>query len=109
MRRVFAVTASVLLAWLAASCGGGGYKILVVIDPQSWELGVNETKQFTAYSTALYDPTVTWSVRETGGGTITPSGLYTAPNTPGVYHVVARSNEDPEASATAQVIVRSQP
>ena len=50
--------------------------------------------------------TVTWSVQEgTTGGSITNSGVYTAPNTLGTYHVVATSVADPTASASAVVTI----
>ncbi|SNB47240.1 hypothetical protein [Geobacter sp. DSM 9736] len=46
-----------------------------------------------------------WSVEEAGGGTITPEGIYTAPSTPGTYHVKATSVSDPGRSNTAAVSV----
>jgi hypothetical protein len=46
-----------------------------------------------------------WSVTETGGGSITAQGVYTAPATPGTYHVVATSAADSSKSATATVVV----
>ena len=51
---------------------------------------------------------VTWSVLEpTGAGTITSTGVYTAPSTAGTYHVVVRSNLDQTKSASATVTVGS--
>jgi hypothetical protein len=44
-----------------------------------------------------------------GGGTITTSGVYTAPTVAGTYHVKAVSVADPTKSATATVIVNSAP
>lgn len=44
-------------------------------------------------------------MQEAGGGTITPTGLYTAPATAGTFHVVATSVADPTKSATATVTV----
>lgn len=107
MKKIVSLAAMFACGLLVSSCGGGGLKILVAIDPPAWEMSINETKQFTAYSTGLNDSSVTWSVKEAGGGTITSGGLYTAPNTPGTYHVVARSNEDPSATASAQVLVHN--
>jgi hypothetical protein len=50
---------------------------------------------------------VTWSVREgTGGGSITTAGLYTAPGTPGTFHVVATSVADSRQTTEATVTVR---
>ena len=33
---------------------------------------------------------MTWSVQEAGGGTVSSSGVYTAPASAGEYHVIAR-------------------
>jgi hypothetical protein len=49
--------------------------------------------------------TVTWSVTESGGGSVTATGVYTAPATPGTYHVVATSDEDKTKTASAEVTV----
>ncbi len=47
---------------------------------------------FLATVKGVANTTVTWSVQEgTTGGSITSSGVYTAPNTLGTYHVVATS------------------
>jgi len=49
---------------------------------------------------------VAWSVREgPAGGTIDASGHYTAPATPGTYHVVAASTAVPAITAAAAVPV----
>jgi hypothetical protein len=50
---------------------------------------------------------VTWSVQESGGGTLDASGHYTAPNTAGIYHVTATSVADRSRSDTATVYVTS--
>jgi hypothetical protein len=48
----------------------------------------------------------TWAVEEgAAGGTITASGLYTAPDIPGTYHLTATSVADPSKNATASVSV----
>ncbi|WP_285571232.1 hypothetical protein [Geothrix limicola] len=49
---------------------------------------------------------VAWRVMETGGGTITAAGLYTAPDTPGTYHVQVRRDDFPEVTALATVVVK---
>src|SRR5262249_35823903 len=49
---------------------------------------------------------VTWSVKEgASGGTIDAAGHYTAPVTPGTFHVVATSVADPTKTATATATV----
>ena len=47
---------------------------------------------------------LTYSVTEAGGGTVTSSGLYTAPQTAGAYHVVATSDAGGSATATVTVV-----
>jgi hypothetical protein len=50
--------------------------------------------------------TVTWTVQEgAAGGTITNTGLYVAPTTPGTFHVIATSAADSTNSASAVVNV----
>ena len=49
---------------------------------------------------------VGWRVVESGGGGITATGLYTAPATPGVYHVQAVREDFPEVTAIATVTVK---
>lgn len=57
---------------------------VVTVTPPTAALVEGTTVQFAASGP------VTWSVQEgDAGGTITPDGLYTAPATPGTYHVVA--------------------
>src|SRR5262249_14285117 len=49
---------------------------------------------------------VTWKVKEgASGGTVTQKGLYTAPGTPGTFHVVVASVADPTKKATATLTV----
>jgi hypothetical protein len=64
------------------------------------------TNSFSAAVSGTSDTSVIWSVQEgASGGTISSSGVYTAPVTPGTYHVVATSHADQSQSAIAQVIV----
>jgi hypothetical protein len=70
--------------------------------------GVGETVSFVANVTNAADKAVTWSVKEgASGGAITPAGVYTAPATVGIYHVVATSKADPTKSDTVGVQVRA--
>ncbi len=49
---------------------------------------------------------VSWSIAEgPAGGSITSSGLYTAPSTAGTYHVVATDTANPAITATTVVTV----
>lgn len=82
-----------------------GSSINVTVNPATKTLGVLETQQFTATVTGTTDTGVTWSVQEQGGGTISATGLYTPPTTPGTYRVVAASKVNPSRTATATVTV----
>ncbi|HXN64752.1 MAG TPA: kelch repeat-containing protein [Candidatus Acidoferrales bacterium] len=54
------------------------------------------------------DTSVTWSVLESvSGGTISATGLFTAANNPGTYHVIATSVADTTKSASATVAVQA--
>lgn len=113
---------SVLLAALAASallaaCGGGGGAsnnppppppVRVAVTPATASVNAGLTAQFTATVANTSNTAVTWAV--TGGaanGTITASGLYTAPATPpsGTVTITATSQMDSSASGSATVTV----
>jgi hypothetical protein len=69
-----------------------------------WSEG--STNSFSAAVSGTTDTNVIWSIQEGApGGTITSSGVYTAPSTPGTYHVIATSDADQSQSAIATVIV----
>lgn len=76
------------------------------IRPGMLQLKVRENFYLETESVNMADPSVVWSVKTKEGGTITKEGLYTAPNTPGVYEVRAQSEEDPAIAASLFVIVR---
>jgi hypothetical protein len=66
------------------------------LSPTSASVNVGKTQQFTANGPG------TWSVQESAGGTVSSTGLYTAPSTAGTYHVALAN---PATSATATVTV----
>jgi hypothetical protein len=59
---------------------------------------------FTATVTNASNTAATWVVTEAGGGTVT-NGVYTAPQAPGTYHVVATSVADPTKSVQGTITV----
>ena len=64
------------------------------------------TVQFSALSADFANPSVAWSMIPTGIGTLTQSGLYTAPATVGAFQTVtvtATSAPNPAVSASATV------
>ncbi len=77
--------------------------ILVTISPASVTLAPQGTKAFSATVSGLVDTSVTWSVQDTGGGSISNDGFYTAPLVAGFYHVVATSTKASNYSGTATI------
>ena len=74
----------------------------VSITPTSASLLIGGTQQFTATVSGTTNTAVTWSAT---GGTISSTGLYTAPSTAGSYVVTATSVADSTKSASATVTV----
>src|SRR2546425_12048360 len=84
--------------------------VQVVVRPAAVTLAVNGTRRLAAQVSGNPDTAVLWSVSEgNSGGTVDPTGLYTAPATVGTFHVVATSHADPAISATATVTVQLTP
>ncbi len=80
--------------------------VSVAINPPTATVPEGGSLSFLATVKGVANTTVTWSVQEgTTGGSITSSGVYTAPNTLGTYHVVATSVADATASASAVVTI----
>jgi alpha-tubulin suppressor-like RCC1 family protein/uncharacterized protein YjbI with pentapeptide repeats len=77
--------------------------VTVTVTPGTASLTFGQTQTFTAVAAGAFNQAVTWSVQETGGGTISAAGLYTAPSTAGTYTVRAESVADPTKSGTAIV------
>lgn len=112
---------------IASSCGGGsnngggsgGSKIAVTISSQNntQSVSVNKTLSFTATVTGTSNTAVTWQVNLTPGGsntsgTISASGLYTAPATApaaGTVSITAVSQADTTVTSNAIVITVSAP
>ncbi len=88
---------------------GVATSVQVAVNPPAPTLQPNATQQFAATVTGTSNTAVTWSVTESGGGSVSPTGLYTAPSAPGTFHVVATSVADPLESGTATVTVSSPP
>ena len=80
--------------------------VAVEISPASLTVPPLATQQFTETTTGDCGLAVTWSVQEgDAGGTLSDTGLYTAPASPGIFHVVATSVADPTKSGVAVVTV----
>src|SRR6202789_563116 len=104
--RFLGVGSSLAVALVLASCGGTGSSgttttttttppppaVSVMLNPTSVNIAVTATKQFTATVTNSSNTSVTWSVDGVANvnsttGTISSSGLYTAPAQPGSHSV----------------------
>lgn len=98
-----------LFVMVLAGCGGGGSsttappQVSVTIAPSSATLFLQAKQSFTATVTGTTDTRVEFEV--TGGGSATPSGVYTAPQRAGDYKIRAWSVADPTKYATAQIHV----
>ncbi len=102
----------ILLALCSLRCGNGGGttpsvspEIAVTVIGSTSVLDTGASRTFTASVQNTSNTTVTWSVVEQGGGSITQGGVYAAPAIPGTYTVKATSQADPSASGTARVPV----
>ncbi len=80
-------------------------EVTITITPATAELNTGASQTFSATVEGATDKGVTWSVKETDGGTVTAGGTYTAPDAAGTFHVVATANADTTKTATATVTV----
>lgn len=110
-----------LLAIFSVNCGGGGGPISppppptisISISPQTATVFVGGSTQFAATVTGSSSQSVTWSVNDVAGGnatagTISATGLYTAPAvppSPNAVTVKAASAADSTKTASASVTI----
>ena len=80
--------------------------VAVTISPGSASLSSGGSQQFTAAVSGNSNTAVTWSAT---GGSVSTSGLYTAPSAAGTYTVTATSAADTTKSASASVTVSAAP
>lgn len=77
----------------------------IFIRPNVLNLNTRESYYLEAVCSNMSETDVEWKVKD-HGGTIDANGMYTAPNTAGVYEVTAVSVAYPEIKASIFVIVR---
>ena len=99
-----------VLCVLLAGCGGGSSTnpITMIVGPATASVAVGKSQQFTATVSGTTNTAVTWSVAGAADGTISASGLYTAPAfvpNPAQVTVTATSLASNAKSATATVTV----
>jgi hypothetical protein len=81
---------------------GSGRAVSLSVSPTSTSLTIGQQKQFTASVSGTSNTGVTWS---STGGSVSSTGLYTAPSSAGTYTVTATSVADSTKSASATVSV----
>jgi hypothetical protein len=98
-------------------CGGGSTSpagtnpglpsaISVTIQPSAAQVVAGKTQIFQASVTGSSDTTVNWNLQEgPSGGSVTSTGIYSAPFSSGAYHIIASSRADPTKSAIATITV----
>ena len=77
----------------------------LVLEPTSVKLSQGEIFTFSLTVKGVDTPRIRWSIDEPDGGSITQTGIYTAPFRPGLYNVVATATTEgqPIAAAVVQV------
>lgn len=92
------------ILWMTACGSGSKLPVTIQIAPGTATLQVGQSATFVATVTNASTSAVTWSIKEgAAGGTLTSSGLYTAPMKAGAYHVIATSVADPTQMASAAI------
>jgi hypothetical protein len=89
------------------------FKPTLKLTPETVTLAPSETQSFSAVIN--YEPDgpryprqpVTWTLVEADGGEVSRNGLYTAPATPGTYHVKAEREDHKGVSETATITVKA--
>jgi hypothetical protein len=82
--------------------------ISVAVSPTTASVTAGAQLSLTATVANTTNTSVTWSVQEgSPGGAVSSAGVYTAPATPGTYHVVATSVANTGASASSTVTVNA--
>lgn len=76
------------------------------IKPDMIDLKLRETYYFQPIIAGAADQRVRWKIKEAEGGTIDENGMYTAPNVPGIYEVIAESAAYQSLQASAFVVVK---
>ena len=93
------------------ACGGGSGTtpapaVTVSVTPSTTSIAIGQSQSLSAAVTNSTNTAVTWSVAEgPAGGSVTGTGVYTAPMVAGTYHVVATSQANPAVSGRAAISV----
>jgi hypothetical protein len=107
----FAVSMLVLTLGLMGGCktGTAGKVVNVTVDPTGVNVVIGKTLQFNAAVTDTFNTAVAWTVAGgSGNGSISSTGLYSAPATvpvPAQVVVIATSQKDTSKTGTATVTI----
>jgi hypothetical protein len=83
--------------------------VSIAVSPLTASVAAGGTVQFSATVSGSTNTSALWSVVEPGGGSVSGTGLYTAPATAGTYHVEATSSADASKQSSAAVTVTAPP
>jgi hypothetical protein len=84
---------------------GAAQNVEVRVSPEQAQVAAGNSVPFAATVTGTANTSVVWAVVEAGGGTVSATGLYTAPSSAGTFHVTATSAADTTKAASATVTV----
>ncbi len=94
-------------ALLLLACGGDKHTTVSLrLSPPTTVMEQGATQQFSVFFSGGSNQPITWSVQEASGGTINPQGIYIAPTTAGIFHVVATCPAH-GWSQTAEITIRA--
>jgi hypothetical protein len=80
--------------------------INIIITPNTITVAPREKVHFTATIEGTNNKECRWQVKEMNGGEIDYNGVYKAPNSEGIYEVIAQSVKYPQKKASAFVVVK---
>lgn len=78
----------------------------IFIKPDMLYLKTRESYYLEAKFEGVEETQVKWWVKEENGGTIEKNGMYTAPNVPGIYEIIAESTIYDDLRTSIFVVVR---
>jgi len=111
--RAMLLPATMLAIGMLSACGGDSTNNpsspgTVSVSPAATSVDQGATIQFFASVIGSGNQAVNWSIQEgSAGGSISQTGLYTAPQSAMDVHIVATSVSDPNKSASALVTVNA--
>jgi Galactose oxidase, central domain len=78
----------------------------ISIFPATETLRIGGQRRFSGWDSSVGQYDVTWSLKEgAAAGGVSADGLYTAPSTPGIFHLMATSSHNASLSATAALSI----